>query len=214
RHNAIRALASLARFGTPSRAEWARGQLIAALKIVNEGHVSLANLDSSYAGAIGLTQLTPDEFLTFALDADNDGRKDIWRSEVDALASTANVLKHRGWRGDLKTWGYEIELPDAENSPFDCTLEGRFTRKSFHEWTGIYGLRRARRGKDGNRLPFPKLDQEGYVVAPAGTRGPVFLVTENFDVLRAYNMSDNYSIFVGHVADRISCPDGGKCGFA
>jgi lytic murein transglycosylase len=210
-HNAIRALASLARFGAATRRDWARGQLIAALKMVEDGHATPERMHSSWAGAIGLTQLTPEEFLEYAIDADGDGRLDIWNSEIDALASTANVLRHRGWRGDLGGWGHEISMPGA-GSPFDCTLEGRFTRKSFREWVEVYGLARRRQGTGGAPLPFPRLDQEGYVVMPAGTLGPAFLVTQNFDVLRSYNTSDNYSIFVGHVADRIGCR-AGSCGF-
>jgi lytic murein transglycosylase len=214
KHNAVRALASLAAFGAPSRRDWARGELIAALKLIDEGRVTFEGMTSSYAGAIGLTQLTPDEYLTYAVDGDGDGKSDIWNSAIDALASTANVLKHRGWRGDLKSWGYEIVLPSAKDAPFDCTLEGRFTRKSFTEWTSAYGLRRARKNAKGASLAFPKLDQEGYVVMPAGAEGPSFLVTGNFDVLRSYNTSDNYSLFVGAIADRIGCEGGGDCGFA
>jgi lytic murein transglycosylase len=211
KHNAVRALASLAAYGAPVRRDWARGELIDALKIIDQGRVSFEEMTSSYAGAIGLTQLTPDEYLDYAVDADGDGKSDIWNSAIDALASTANVLKHRGWRGDLKGWGYEVELP-AKGSTFDCTLEGRFTRKSFAEWTGVYGLRRARKDAKGP-LPFPKLDQEGYVVMPAGADGPAFLVTANFDVLRSYNTSDNYSLFVGAIADRIGCAESEDCGF-
>lgn len=213
RHNAVRALATLAHFGAPSRREWARSQLLAALKILDEGHITLASMRSSWAGAIGLTQLTPEEFQALSVDADGDGKRNIWTSEIDALASTANVLKSRGWRGDLRTWGYEIQLPPRGHPHFDCTLEGRFTRKSFREWANVHGLKRVRRGPGGKPLAFPKLDQEGYVVMPAGTRGPAFLVTENFDVLRSYNTSDNYSIFVGKIADRIGCPGGKDCGF-
>jgi lytic murein transglycosylase len=212
RHNAVRALASLARFGADTRRDWARGQLIAALKILDEGHITQDRMASSWAGAIGLTQLTPDEFLTYAIDADGDGKRDIWGSEIDALASTANVLRHRGWSGDLRTWGYEVALPADER--FDCTLEGRFTRKTFRDWSETHGLQRIRRDSSGAPLPLPKLDQEGYVVMPAGTLGPAFLVTQNFDVLRSYNTSDNYSIFVGHIADRVACDGAHGCRFS
>ncbi len=210
-HNALRALASAAHAGYPARRNWFRKQLIAALKMIEDGHVTPENFRSSYAGATGLTQIMPDEFLGFAVDGDRDGKRDIWKSIPDAMATTANVLKDRGWNSRAKSWGYEIKLPQGGN--FDCTLENRVNRFPIGEWGKRYGI--ARVPRDGAQaLSFPDPEAIGYLVLPAGARGPAFMATENFDVLRSYNTSDLYAIFVGHLADRVGCDtEGRECGF-
>lgn len=209
-HNGFTALASQAWAGYEARRDWMRKQLIAALKMVEQGDMTPEQFRTSYAGATGLTQIMPDEFLGFAVDGDRDGKRDIWKSFPDAMATTANVLKDRGWHSGARSWGYEIDLPEGRN--FDCTLEERTNRMAFGEWVRRYGITRVARG--GKRPDFPVLDNVGYLVMPAGARGPAFLVTENFDVLRSYNTSDLYALFVGHVADRVGCDtDSRECAF-
>ena len=212
-HNALRALASAAYAADESRRNWFRKQLLAALKMVEDGHITPEKFRSSYAGATGLTQIMPDEYLGFAVDGDRDGRRDIWQSMPDAMATTANVLKDRGWRSDAGSWGYEIKLPAAGRN-FDCTLENRTNRLPMRQWTERHGIVRVP-GPGTAQPSFPNPAAIGYLVLPAGTRGPAFMATENFDVLRSYNTSDLYALFVGHVADRVGCDtEGRECGFA
>ena len=211
-HNALQALASSAYAADQSRREFFRKQLLAALKMVEDGHIAPEKFRSSYAGATGLIQIMPDEYLGFAVDGDRDGRRDVWQSVPDAMATTANVLKDRGWRSAAKSWGYEIKLPRTGRN-FDCTLEHRVNRWPMRQWAERYGIVRAPRG--GAEAPgFPDPSAIGYLVLPAGARGPAFLATENFDVLRSYNTSDLYAIFVGHLADRVGCDtDARECTF-
>ena len=212
KHNGFRALASHAYAGFKSRQGWSRKQLIAALLMVEQGHMTPGQFRSSYAGATGLTQIMPDEFLGFAVDGDRDGRRDLWQSVPDALATTANVLKDRGWHSGARSWGYEIHLPEPSET-FDCTFENRVNRWPIRRWQEKFGIRRVPRL--GRQQPeFPNLSNLGYLVLPAGARGPAFLVTENFDVLRSYNPADLYALFVGHLADRVGCDtDGRECIF-
>ncbi len=211
-HNALQALASSAYAGYETRRAWFRKQLIAALKMVERGDVAPDNFRSSYAGATGLTQIMPDEYLGFAVDGDRDGKRDIWRSMPDAMATTANVLKDRGWRSEAGSWGYEVRLPPPSRH-FDCTLEDRANRWPIRYWVSKYGLARVPR-PGGQQPQFPNLSPISYLVLPAGARGPAFLATENFDVLRSYNTSDLYALFVGHLADRVGCDsDSRECTF-
>lgn len=203
KYNAIRSLASMAYATVPARRDWARKQLLAALKMVDEGHVTAEALKSSYAGATGLTQLMPDEFMAYAVDADGDGRKDVWNSIPDALASTANVLRANGWKPDAGTWGHEARLPE-KSTRFDCTLESRVEKRPYSEWTAGYGLIRVEPNGARQQKP-PKADTPSFLVLPAGTLGPAFVATENFEVLRRYNTSDVYALFIGSIADRIGC---------
>jgi lytic murein transglycosylase len=171
-----------------------RPQVIAALKIIEEGHATRAQLKSSWAGAMGYTQFMPADFEEFAVDFDGDGKRDIWNSIPDSLASTANSLKSQGWDGS-KTWGYEVTLPDG----FDCTLQGPHQSRPIAEWVKL-GVTRIR----GQAFPEGKLGDSSFLVLPAGLKGPAFLATDNFSVLKLYNNSDVYAIFVGHVADMIA----------
>jgi lytic murein transglycosylase len=171
-----------------------RPQLVAALKIIEEGHATRAQLRSSWAGAMGYTQFMPTDFEEFAVDFDGDGKRDIWNSIPDSLASTANSLKSQGWDG-AKSWGYEVTLPDG----FDCTLQGPHQSRPIAEWVKL-GAAPVR----GKAFPEGKLGDAAFLVLPAGLKGPAFLATDNFSVLKLYNNSDVYAIFVGHVADMIA----------
>jgi lytic murein transglycosylase len=176
-----------------------RNQLIVALKILEEGHATRAQLKSSWAGAMGYTQFMPTDFENYAVDFDGDGKRDIWNSIADALASTGNSLKTQGWDGS-KTWGYEVRLPAG----FDCTLQGPDKARPIMEWMklGIVRARDATAGTDA--FPQERLADRAFLVLPAGLKGPAFLATDNFSVLKLYNNSDVYAIFVGHVADMIA----------
>ncbi len=171
-----------------------RKQLVVALKILQEGHATRATMRSSWAGAMGYTQFLPSDFDNYAVDFDGDGKRDIWSSIPDALASTGNSLHSQGWDG-AQTWFYEVKLPEK----FDCTQQGPDLARPISEWVKL-GVARV---KD---RPFPeeKLGDPTFLVLPAGLKGPAFLATSNFSVLKLYNNSDVYAIFVGHVADMIA----------
>jgi lytic murein transglycosylase len=191
-HDALTAIATQAFMGR--RAEEFRPELIGALKIIELGHATRAQMKSSWAGAMGHVQFLPGDFEDYAVDFDADGRRDIWNSVPDALASAANSLKSQGWDGK-QPWAYEVTLPEN----FDCTLQGPDQSLPIREWIDL-GVQRV-----GER-PFPKerLGDWTFLVLPAGMKGPAFLATTNFSVLKLYNNSDVYAIFVGHVADMIA----------
>ncbi|MBS0242200.1 MAG: lytic murein transglycosylase [Proteobacteria bacterium] len=192
RLDAIRVLATQAYAGR--RKDLFRNELILALKLIEEGRSKRSDMKSSWAGAMGLTQFMPSEFYNAAVDMDGDGRIDLFHSVPDALGSAAKQLKNKGWIGRLP-WGIEVK-PGAK---VDCANEGPPNAKPISEWIAM-GVARA----DGR--PFDKhlLETSAYLMSPGGTHGPQFLVTENFKVLRAYNTSDLYALFVGHLGDRIA----------
>jgi lytic murein transglycosylase len=191
-HYAIRALATQAYLGR--RKEMFRGELAYALKMLQDGVRTRATLKSSWGGAMGLTQFMPSYYYALAYDLDGDGRKDIWNSVPDALASAANQLRHKGWVAD-HPWAYEVRLP-AEVS---CLLEGPPHARTVSEWAKL-GVKRTR----PEAFPAHLRDAEAFILAPAGSNGPVFLAFENFMVIKRYNMSDSYAVFVGNLADRIA----------
>jgi lytic murein transglycosylase len=176
------------------RPEVFRQEVIAALKILEEKHATRAELRSSWAGAMGYTQFLPSDFEKYAVDFDGDGSRDIWNSVPDALGSTGNSLHSQGWDGS-QTWGYEVVLPDG----FDCTEQGPDKARPIGEWAKL-GVARVK----GRAFPEAKLQDQAFLVLPAGLKGPAFLATNNFSVLKLYNNSDVYAIFVGHVADMIA----------
>jgi lytic murein transglycosylase len=188
------ALAAIATQGFMGRRpEEFRKQLIAALKILGEGHATRAQMKSSWAGAMGYTQFMPTDFENYAVDFDGDGKRDIWGSIADALASTGNSLHTQGWDGS-KPWGTEVLLPKG----FDCTLQGPDQARTIAEWVKL-GVVPA----GANGFPPDRLADPAFIVLPAGLKGPAFLATNNFSVMKLYNNSDVYAIFVGHVADMI-----------
>jgi lytic murein transglycosylase len=180
----IRALATLAH--ARYRGEFFRDELLTALQILEQDHVARDAMLGSWAGAMGQTQFMPTSFMRFAVDGNRDGRRDIWSSVPDALASTANYLRQQGWDPALP-WGFEVELPKG----FDF----RNLRQGFASWRGL-GLRRV----DGKAMPRTG---EATLYLPGGARGPAFLVTDNFAVIKAYNSSDAYAMGVAHLGDRI-----------
>ncbi len=190
-HDAIRVLATEAWVGR--RKELFRAEILAALTMLQKG-VPRAEMRSSWAGAVGLTQFMPTEYAQYAADGDGDGKIDIFHSVPDALASAAKQLAGKGWvRGE--SWGYEARVPASS----DCSLEGPLQERVIAEWAKL-GFVRA-----GNKPWTPEqLKQVAYLMMPAGAYGPAFLVTENYKVIRRYNTSDLYAVFVGHLADRIA----------
>ena len=185
----MRSLATLLYSG--SRKDYAREQYIAALKILKTGIVSPQNFTGSWAGAMGHTQFIPTSYLRFAVDWTGDGKKDIWNSSADALASTANYLAKAGWKND-RPWGWEVKLP----AKFDRALIGRSNWRTVAEWSKL-GIRPARGGA------FGASDADAFVMVPQGVNGPPFLVTRNFMAIMDYNQSHSYAVAVGHLADRI-----------
>lgn len=191
-YDAVSAIATQGFMGR--RPEVFRKEVIAALKILEEGHATRAEMRSSWAGAMGYTQFLPSDFDKYAVDFDGDGQRDIWNSVTDALASTGNSLHRQGWDGS-QTWAYEVSLPKG----FDCTEQGPDKARPIAEWVKL-GVKRV---KD-RAVPEDRLGDPAFLVLPAGLKGPAFLATNNFSVLKLYNNSDVYAIFVGHVADMIA----------
>ena len=184
----VRALATLAYY--KYRGTYFRTELITALKILEEGHVKPAQMQGSWAGAMGQTQFMPSSFMRFAVDYDGDGRKDIWNSVPDALASTANYLAHHGWTRDW-IWGYEAILPRGLAANSDPA-----TYHSFVNWAAS-GVRRA----DGGAMPT---EGQAALIMPAGREGPAFLVTKNFKTIKSYNNSTSYALGVALLSDRVA----------
>lgn len=185
-HNTVQALATLA-YGDQRRAKFARQQLIAALKILQRGDVAATQLTGSWAGAMGHTQFIPTSFQAWAVDADGDGRRDIWNSVPDALASAANLLRKNGWQTG-QTWGYEVALPAGKFPGGSITL---------NQWQGL-GVVRA------NGKAFPRGSDKAELKVPGGRESPAFLMTRNFFVLKRYNNADLYALSVGLLADQIA----------
>lgn len=185
----IDALATLAFDGR--REAWARGQLLAALRIIQGGDIERSRMVGSWAGAMGQTQFLPSVFLDSAVDADGDGRRDIWGSIADVMASTANVLARAGWQAD-QPWGVEVRLPPG----FDAGRADVSVRQPAAQWAseGVQSV-------DG--APLPPLP-EATVLLPAGAGGPAFLVGANFQALLRYNNATSYALAVGLLAQRLA----------
>lgn len=188
----INALATLGFEGR--RQDFARRELLAALKILQSGDIDREHMRGSWAGAMGHTQFLPSSFLSYAVDADGDGRRDIWGSIDDVLASTAHYLEQAGWRAG-QPWGVEVTLPDD----FDYAQSELSVRHSSDAWR-LQGVR-VRGGA------WPSFD-EASVIAPAGARGPAFMVGPNFRAIMRYNASTSYALAVVMLAERIAGGDG------
>jgi membrane-bound lytic murein transglycosylase B len=185
----MRSLATLLYAGR--KKQYASEQLIAAFKILKGGARAPDNFTGSWAAAMGHTQFIPSSYLAYAVDWTGDGKKDIWGSKEDALASTANYLAKAGWRAD-RPWGWEVSLPDK----FNKALIGRSKWRPVSEWVKL-GVAPATGGK------FSAPQADAFVMIPQGIDGPAFLVTRNFLAIMDYNFSHSYALAVGHLADRI-----------
>ena len=191
----IGALATLAYDGR--RAEFFRTELFNALTILDRGHISVAEMQGSWAGAMGQTQFMPSVFLRYAVDEDNDKRMNIWTDAPDALASTANYVKSIGWNG-ARTWGREVSLPkDFDANLASIDINAAETVKTLAQWSEL-GIRQV----DG--APLPQQDVQAAVVLPQGAGGPAFLVYDNYRAILKYNRSTLYAIAIGHLADRLA----------
>ncbi|CAM3689656.1 lytic murein transglycosylase [Paracoccus yeei] len=183
----VPALATLAYDGR--RGEFFAGELVAALRIIQAGDVDSAHMVGSWAGAMGHTQFMPSSFLSHAVDFNGDGRRDIWSDDpTDALASTEHYLRQNGWQPG-QPWGAEVILP----SGFDYNQVSKSVEKSGSQWTAM-GVRTA----SGRPVP------SGAIIAPAGARGPAFLITQNFRAILKYNASDSYALAVSFLGDAIA----------
>ncbi|RWN90925.1 MAG: lytic murein transglycosylase [Mesorhizobium sp.] len=188
--NVVRSLATLA-YADPKRAKFARTQLVAALKILQTGDIDESHLSGSWAGAMGHTQFIPTSYLHYAVDMDGNGKRDIWNSIPDALATSANLLKKNGWQAG-RTWGYEVALPAGK-------LPGG--SKTLSQWQAL-GVVRA------NGKPFKNGSDKATLKVPDGRNGPAFLMIKNFTVIKAYNNADKYALAVGLLADEIAGSSG------
>jgi len=185
----IGALATLAYDGR--RAALFRGELLNALRILDEGHVKVENMTGSWAGAMGQSQFMPSSYVRNAVDYDGDGRRDIWGSLPDVFASIANYLANAGWN-DRRTWGREVGLP----TDLGAGLDGLEVRRPLPAWHEL-GVRRA----DGTPLPVVAL--EASLLRTDDGQGPAYLVYDNFRVLMAWNRSTYFGLTVGQLADLI-----------
>lgn len=173
------------------RGEFFAGEFVNALQLVQRERLPVERLRGSWAGAVGHTQFMPSSYLRYAVDGDGDGQVDLWESEQDALASGANFLRSLGWTPGLR-WGRRVALP--EEFPYQLAELG--ITRSLREWVSL-GVTRV----DGSALP--PLEIDASVLLPAGHRGPVFLVYDNFEVVMRWNQSQSYALSVGLLADRL-----------
>jgi membrane-bound lytic murein transglycosylase B len=188
--NVIQSLATLAWDGR--RAAYFRNELIAALKILDGGHITPDRMRGSWAGAMGHPQFMPSNFDRLAVDMDGDGRRDIWDNRADALGSIANYLARSGWRSE-ELWGREVLLPAGFN-PEDAR---RDNTRPLRDWVRM-GVRRP----DGAALP--PLEMATAILLPGGPSGQAFAVYPNFNVIRRYNPSNYYALSVGLLSDRVA----------
>ncbi len=193
-YDTLRVVATQAYVGR--RKDQYRGEFILGLKILGEGAVTRKEFRSSWAGATGFTQFLPSEYYKHGVDLDGDGRIDIWHSVPDALASAAKQLVNKGWQPGLR-WAYEVRAP----ANVDCTMGVPEVTKPISEWlrAGFVPVR-------GQKLSAAEQAQPASLLQPEGSYGPSFLTTKNYFVIKEYNFSDLYVLFVGHLADRMTNP--------
>jgi lytic murein transglycosylase len=193
-YDAVRVMATQAYVGR--RKDQYRNEFILALKIISDGDVARKDMRSSWAGATGLTQFLPSEFYKHGVDFDGDGHVDIWKSVPDALASAAQQLVNKGWQPGVR-WAYEVQAP----SNVDCTLGVPEVTKPIGEWlkAGFVPVR-------GQKLSAAEQAQPASLLQPEGIYGPSFLATKNYFVIKEYNFSDLYVLYVGHLSDRMTSP--------
>ncbi|WP_408607232.1 lytic murein transglycosylase [Colwellia chukchiensis] len=205
-YNVISALSTLAYEGR--REAFFKRQLWAALKILKDGHIDIADMKGSWAGAMGQNQFMPTSFIAYAVDGDGDGKKDIWGNQADVFASMANYLKKEGWNDEL-TWGRQVKLPaDFDNSlAIPQRTGGRKnwlkawakSEKTLAQWQAL-GVRRT----DGTNLP--QVDIKAALVFPDGEQGRAYLAYDNYKSLMHWNLSYYFVSSVGHLSDHIKFP--------
>lgn len=193
-YDGLRVLATQAYVGR--RKDQYRNEFILALKMIGDGEVTRKDLRASWGGAVGLTQFLPSEFYKHGVDFDGDGHKDIWHSVPDALASAAEQLVNKGWQPGLR-WAYEVQAP----ANADCTMGVPEVTKPIGDWlrAGFVPVR-------GQKLSAAEQAQPASLLQPEGINGPAFLTTKNYFVIKEYNFSDLYVLFVGHLSDRMLSP--------
>jgi membrane-bound lytic murein transglycosylase B len=174
------------------RSKFFTAELISAMRIIEAGDASRESLIGSWAGAMGHVQFMPSTFMRYAVDGDGDGRRDLWGSIPDALASAGNFLATLGWHPGLR-WGREVLLPAG----FDYSQATRDIKKPLSVWSQA-GV------TDAFGTPLPDIDLPGSILVPGGAQGPAFVVYHNFDVIMRWNRSEFYALSVGRLADRIA----------
>jgi len=193
-YDTLRVVATQAYVGR--RKDQYRTEFILALKILGDGAVTRKEMRSSWAGATGLTQFLPSEYYKHGIDLDGDGKIDIWHSVPDALASAAQQLVNKGWQPGLR-WAYEVRAP----ANVDCTVGVPEVTKPIGEW-----LRAGFSAVRAQKLSAKEQAEPASLLQPEGIYGPSFLTTKNYFVVKEYNFSDLYVLFVGHLSDRIVNP--------
>ena len=193
-YDAIRVLATQAYVGR--RKDTYRNEFILGLRILDQGAVSRKDMRASWAGATGLTQFLPSEYYKHGVDLDGDGKIDLWHSVPDALASAASQLLDKGWQSGVH-WAYEVRAPDN----VDCTMGVPEVTKPIGDWlrAGFVPVR-------GQKLSAAEQAEPASLLQPEGIYGPAFLTTKNYFVIKEYNFSDLYVLFVGHLSDRMTSP--------
>ena len=193
-YDEVRVLATQAYVGR--RKDTYRNEFILALKIIGDGDVTRKDMRASWAGATGLTQFLPSEFYKHGVDFDGDGHRDIWHSVPDALASAAQQLVNKGWQPGVR-WAYEVKAP----ANADCTQGVPEVTRPIGEWmrAGFVPVR-------GQQLSATEQAQPASLLQPEGIYGPAFLTTKNYFVIKEYNFSDLYVLYVGHLSDRMISP--------
>src|ERR1700716_2101388 len=187
--NVLQSTATLACIGR--RQKYFKDEFLSALEILHHGDLRPEQMRGSWAGAFGPTQFMPTAFKRYAVDADNDGRRDVVDDAADLIASTANNLKKDGWQSG-QTWGFEVVVPQN----FNYMLADRAKAMTIAQWVHL-GLKRA------TGQPFPYPTEKAYLLAPAGAEGPGFLMLQNFRVIMKYNPAEAYAMAIGHFADRL-----------
>jgi membrane-bound lytic murein transglycosylase B len=183
-------VSSLATLGFDGRrGSYFRGELILALRIIDEGNITVGDMFGSWAGAMGQCQFMPSTFLRYAIDFDGDGRRDIWHDRADVLGSIGNFLAHLGWRNG-ETWGREVLLPPG----FDLNRTGLDVIRSTGEWNrmGVRGI---------DARPLTVTASQAALVLPGGVGGPALLVYDNFRTIMRWNKSTYFAAAVGYLAD-------------
>lgn len=192
-YNVIDALSTLAFEGR--REAFFRKETMAALTILDEGHITVNNMKGSWAGAMGQCQFMPSSFIHFAQDGNGDGVKDIWKNTQDVFASAANYLKESGWDDDY-TWGRQVTVPKGIS--LSLTGRGKDKAKTLQQWNDL-GIRRL----NGNKLPVLDEDINAWLIMPDDENGRAYLIYNNYQVLMKWNRSYYFGLAVSHLADKL-----------